>query len=82
MRQLMVRLCTRFAIIDREAASFVEAVQSAIDAIECIQGLKVVRITGDNAQQIAKFIPQNILIERAETTRPDEDYRGHAGTAD
>ena len=61
----------QFIVFAREAASFVEAVQSAIDDIERIQGLKVVRVTGDNAQQIAKFIPKNMLNERAKTARPN-----------
>ena len=34
----------QFIVFDREAASFAEAVQSAVDDIECMPGLKIVRI--------------------------------------
>ena len=36
----------QFIVFDREAASFIEAAQSAIDDIQRIPGLKAVRIVG------------------------------------
>ena len=41
----------QFIVFDREAASFVEAVQSAMDDIQRITGLKAVQIVGDDARQ-------------------------------
>ena len=38
----------QFIVFDREAASFTEAVQSAIDDIQRTPGLKAVSIIGDN----------------------------------
>ena len=50
----------QFIVFDREAASFVEAVQSAIDDIGRILELKVVRIDGADIRETAKLIQKDI----------------------
>lgn len=50
----------QFIVFDREAASFVEAVQSAVDDIECVSGLKVVQINGVDIRETAKLIQKDI----------------------
>ena len=49
----------QFIVFDREAASFTEAVQSAIDGIERILELKVVQIDGADIRETAKLIKKD-----------------------
>lgn len=50
----------QFIEFDREAASFVEAVQCAIDDIKRIPELKVVQINGADIREASKLIKRDV----------------------
>ena len=56
----------QFIVFEREAASFAEAVQSAIDDIERILELKVVQIDGADIRDTAKLVQKDIHGSQAE----------------
>ena len=50
----------QFIVFDREAASFIEAAQSAIDDIQRIPGLKAVRIAGAEHERQGRSVRTGI----------------------
>ena len=59
----------QFIVFDRDAASFAEAVQSAIDDIQRTPGLRVVRIAGDDARQAAKLVQKGMHSGSSKNTK-------------
>ena len=59
----------QFIVFDREAASFIEAVQSAIDDIQRTPGLRAVRVAGDDALQAAKLAQKGMHSGSAKNTK-------------
>ena len=59
----------QFIVFDREAASFIEAVQSAIDDIQRTPGLRAVRIADDDAGQAAKLAQKGMPNGSAKNTK-------------
>ena len=59
----------QFIVFDREAASFTEAVQSAIDDIQRTPGLRAVRIDGDDTGQASKLAQKGMHSGSAKNTR-------------
>ena len=59
----------RFIVFEREAASLIEAVQSAIDDIQRTPGLRAVRIAGDDTGQAAKLAQKGIHRGSAKNTK-------------
>ena len=59
----------QFIVFDRDAASFAEAVQSAIDDIQRTPGLRAVRIAGDDTGQAAKLAQKGMHSGSSKNTK-------------